>query len=269
MGKRAREPKVLTFEEKKKQAWDSYTVIPKYNSIGEPTYAYKIGEKVKIGCLKNCVVDEITEYDGVTLYGVKYTNENDECYIYTPWYSVRPYEMNGVTNFSKEDAIKIYFYNTTIESLLNKFYLSGVDMNPPYQRDYVWSEKDKESLLDSIFNHIEIGKFAFIYRDYSNNIGFEILDGKQRLSTLLDFYENRLPYKGVYYNELSFQDRYTFLNATVAIGEANNLSIEQIYKYFYTLNKCGKTMSEEHLEKIKENIDEMMEESKDEDEMEL
>ena len=143
-----------------------------------------------------------------------------------------------------------------MESLLNKYYLSGVDMNPSYQRDYVWDDKDRESLLDSIFNHIEIGKFAFIEKDYSSDISFEILDGKQRLSTLLAFYENRFPYKGAYFDDLSPKDKYTFLDANVSVGTTREMSREQIYRYFYTLNKCGKVMDEAHLEHIKSLIEE-------------
>lgn len=36
-------------------------------------------------------------------------------------------------------------------------------MNPNYQRDLVWDLKDKELLIESIFEGIEIGKFTFIY----------------------------------------------------------------------------------------------------------
>jgi uncharacterized protein with ParB-like and HNH nuclease domain len=69
-------------------------------------------------------------------------------------------------------------------------------MNPDYQRDLVWSLEDKVNLIDSIYNDIEIGRFAFIKTDYSkNNFDFdkdfywEILDGKQRISAIIDFFE--------------------------------------------------------------------------------
>lgn len=241
---------------KKKQAWNSYIQCPKNRSFGSPTYFHKVGDKIRIGALQNCIVDEVITHEGLVLYGFTYKRKDGvEDYMYAPWYNTRPYEIGKKeTTFTQDDSIYIRFYNTSLESLLNKFYLSGVDMNPPYQRDYVWDDKDKEALLDSIFNHIEIGKFAFINKDYINGFHYEILDGKQRLSTLLDFYENRLPYKGAYYNDLSANDRYTFLNTPVTIGETENLTMEQIYQYFYKLNRCGKIMSEEHLKQIRENI---------------
>ena len=265
--KKNQESKGLTLDEKKEFAWKQMELLCRQRGFGNPTYEFKVGDQVRVGNLKDCVIKEKTSYKGNCIYGYTFNDasmNNNVGFQYSPWYHIRPYEIGrGETAFSKEDSVRIQFYNTSLESLLNKFYLSGVDMNPVYQRDYVWDDKDKEALLDSIFNHIEIGKFAFIQRDYSFDVGYEILDGKQRLSTLLDFYENRLAYKGVYYNDLSAKDRFTFLNTPVSVGETNNLSMEQIYEYFYKLNRCGKVMSEEHLKKIKENILDTTEEKED------
>lgn len=249
-------------EEMKKAAWNSYKTFEKFKGFGEPTYSYNIGDSVIVGNLHNCVIEEVVNHDGLIVYGYSHDarkhingNASGREYSYSPWYNVRPVTMKeGNTDFTLDENIDIRFTNTSLESLLNKFYLHGVDMTPDYQRDYVWEESDKESLLDSIFRHIEIGKFAFIKRDYSHDVTFEILDGKQRLSTLLDFYENRLAYRGFYYNELSANDRHTFLDTPVSVGETGELTKEQIYRYFYTLNKSGKVMDEEHLQKIKARL---------------
>lgn len=245
---------IKTTEEKMQEALEKYNILKKHKSMGEPTYTHNIGEHVRFGHLKNCVICDIQEIDGEVIYGFSYGENGDE-YMYDAWYNVRKDISRGITSFSSDDDVRIHFYNTTLESLLQKYYLSGVDMNPPYQRDYVWDDKDRESLLDSIFNHIEIGKFAFIEKDYTSDVAFEILDGKQRLSTLLAFYENRFPYKGAYFDDLSQKDRNTFLNTNISIGTTREMSMEQVYKYFYKLNKCGKVMDEAHLEQIKNLIE--------------
>ena len=164
-------PQIKTKEQKMQSALEHYILFKKHKSMGEPTYIHNIGEHVRYGNLKNCVICDVQEIDGEVVYGFSY-GENGDNYMYDAWYDVRKDVSRGITNFSSNDEVRISFYNTTLESLLQKYYLSGVDMNPPYQRDYVWDDKDRESLLDSIFNHIEIGKFAFIEKDYSSDISF-------------------------------------------------------------------------------------------------
>ena len=191
--------------------------------LGEPTYFFNIGDEVSFGAMLSATVKEVL-FDGkiygmLCTYKIERTSEIAECYRVAAWHDVRPL-TNGTTDFTKNEDIKLYFNNSTIESLLNKHFHFGVDFTPDYQRDYVWTDEDKERLLDSVFSNIEIGKFVFIPRD-EGDYSYEILDGKQRLSTLIDFYQNRFPYKGYYYNDLSPKDKRTFDNHSVVTCDAH------------------------------------------------
>lgn len=266
----------------KQEAYKHYMIMEHFNSIGEPTYSFEIGQRVKVGNLDNCIVKDVrTAENGLVVYGIEFDvrknfafnhkgiDGGNREFEYFAWYNVRPLGLVKETDFTKKDTIDITFYNTDVDSLLNKFYLHGVDMSPDYQRDYVWEDSDREALLDSIFNGIEIGKFAFIKHHYSDDLLYEILDGKQRLTTLLDFYENRFAYKGYYFNELSARDKHTFLGAEVTIGETGELTKKQVYEYFVQLNTTGKSMDKEHLEKIKDMINSYESSELDEDEHDL
>ena len=127
-------------------------------------------------------------------------------------------------------------------------------MEPDYQRGYVWEMCDKEALLDSIFENVDIGKFVLIRLNSeqwsARNVMYEILDGKQRLSTLIEYYENRFPYKGKYFNDLSGLDRYTFMQHTISVGEVDNAEKKDVYNYFLMLNKTGRPMAKEQIEKV-------------------
>ena len=157
--------------------------------------------------------------------------------------------------------MRLNYYNSTIESLLNKHYAFGVDFDPDYQRDYVWDQKDKELLLDSVFKNIDIGKFVFICipveKWIERGFGYEILDGKQRLSTLIEFYENKLTYKGKYYNDLSKMDKWAFTEHAVAMAEVSETDKKTVLKYFLMLNRTGKFMDESHLTEIEKMMDNM------------
>lgn len=232
--------------------------------INEPTYFFEVGDEVRLGMLKNCKVIEVL-YGGKVYvldciatennYGKPY--EYKTCRV-EPWHSIRPLGK-GNTSFATNRDVRLNYNNSSIESLIHRYYSFGVDMNPDYQRGFVWDDADRESLLETIFCNGKIGEFVFVDKPFVSfdTPSSEILDGKQRLSTLIAFYENRFSYKGVYYNDLSGNDKQAFLNYPVSVGECRETDKKQILKIFIMLNKGGRPMSDEHLEKVEKMLTEM------------
>lgn len=77
-----------------------------------------------------------------------------------------------------------------------------IDFDPPYQRrGHLWSTNDKAFLIDSILNDFDIPKLYladFSYVDSSLNVSrkqFAVIDGKQRLEAIGDFFDGRLKLK--------------------------------------------------------------------------
>lgn len=259
--------KELTIEEqlKRERERELNYIEDRVQHFNEPTYKFQIGEKVAYGNLKDCTVEEILH--GGKVYGLHCisTEENygktydKEVYRVAGWTSIRPL-TNGSTNFSKNQNVRINFNNSSIASLIHNYYAFGIDMNPEYQRGYVWELEDKQLLIDSIFNNIEIGRFALIHLDSKkwDETGncYEILDGKQRLSAIIEFYENRFPYNGVYYNDLSAKDKNVFLNHHIVQGEIMEADRKAVLKYFLMLNRTGKVMNQSQLDKVEKMLEE-------------
>ena len=88
-------------------------------------------------------------------------------------------------------------------------------------------------------------------------MSYEILDGKQRLSTFIEFYENKLAYKGKYYNDLSGIDKKAFTEHQVAVAEVRETDKKTVLKYFLMLNRAGKSMDESHLAEVERMLDSM------------
>lgn len=230
---------------------------------GEPTYFFKEGDEVQYGAWEHTTILEVI--DGGMIYRVqseskkkKPTGEEilESREIVVPWVSVRPLLKGDGSSFSCNEDIRIYFNNSTVESLLSKHLHFGVDFKPDYQRDFVWEDSDKEMLLDSIFMGADIGKFVFRYCDddewSKHGFGYEIIDGKQRMTTLLEYYENRFAYRGVYYNQLSPKDRRRFENAPVSVAEIHNLSKKDTLRIFLMLNRSGRPVSEDVIQRAKD-----------------
>ena len=127
---------------------------------GKPSYRFTVGDKVQVGHLLNCVVDEILE-DG-HMYLIR-SGPNSDNYSCCAWTNVRPLDDDKDTQFAKRDSVlsRLHYSNRSMYSLLSFQYLFGVDFNPDYQRGSVWDDEDREKLLDSIFMGREIGRFVF------------------------------------------------------------------------------------------------------------
>lgn len=162
-------------------------------------------------------------------------------------------------NLEYKEPLRLQFFQQDIRSLIHRnFVCCGLNMNPRYQRDIVWAHDQKIELLDSIFNGLDIGKFVFINMPYSDEreYGYEILDGKQRLTTILEFYNDEWTYKGYYFSELSplLQHKFEGLSVSVAEMRDDVATEENVLDYFIRLNKTGTPMDRNHLEKVEQML---------------
>lgn len=63
-----------------------------------------------------------------------------------------------------------------------------LDFDPPYQREGgAWSKARKQLFIDSLFNGYDIPKIYLHEEDLNHHFSYSIVDGKQRISTLISF----------------------------------------------------------------------------------
>jgi hypothetical protein len=222
---------------------------------------FKVGDRVQYGAHRETYVREVYKdgmYYLIECIAVKRERDqppHNEKQI-QEWHQLFPFETKD-TEFRQEEKYYIRQSNSGIGSLLHMTHRAGVDFDVEYQREHVWTLADKVALIDSIFNNIDIGKFVFIQRDYSSDIFYEILDGKQRLSALRDFYEDRFKYRGYYFSELSRTDKNKFDNHSVTMGYLENPDKRAIFESFIKLNTCGKPMAKRHIDHVQKLLDEL------------
>jgi len=226
--------------------------------INEPTILYKVGDRVIHGAIKESYVKEVLD-DGKILflheictennYGNPYDYERD---IYVSWQDIQYHREDTPEVFRKEEPVFFQTYQQDISSIWNRYYHFGIDMNPDYQRGNVWALEDKVALIDSIFNNIEIGKFSFIELPFKENSpSSEVLDGKQRITALVEFKEGRFKYKGYTYRDLSFTDQNHIRHYSVSVSTVEHMTQAQKYEYFLKFNTYGKEQDKEHIKFVK------------------
>lgn len=228
-----------------------------------PTYFFEPGEEVIYGAHKKVIVREKLDDGKIYLVDIIYQTQkdvNNSGLRYLDWIQLRKKEnWEEVEIFREKNGERIHYMQQSVHSLFTNVYDFGVDLNPSYQREHVWSLEDKVSLIDSIMKNIDIGKFVFIHREFkeSKEKGtglFEILDGKQRLTALCEFFEDRFTYKGKTFSQLHPYDKNQIIDYNVSVAELHIDSEEKRIEIFIKLNTAGRVMDKDHLEKVKKML---------------
>jgi hypothetical protein len=165
------------------------------------------------------------------------------------WTDVCPKAENRKDYVVSEPLMYDGYRNGSVSSLMSR-YLRGLEDNPDYQRGYVWTMQDKARLLESLFMGREIGRFAFVTHKYPKLD--EVLDGKQRLNCLFEFYTSQISYQGIYWHQLSPRDRDRIESRSIQWvdlpGERYKKS--DLLRIFLEVNAAGVPQTPEHLAKV-------------------
>lgn len=240
-----------------------------------------------------CTVKEVTD-DVIVVFNGYHSGDTcvvakENCSKYTYFVGANPFAekhwMQRIRTFNMVlgdiiiKVLKPYFdekevYDTTPSG--KKFKINKLNWNPfiinkdgkkeYYQRDFCWSVKDKQLLIDSIYNQINCGQIIVRKRSWEhmteeaeNGIDevfeFDIVDGKQRLNAICGFMNNEFPDShGNYWNDLSDYARCKFEDSyCITFTEMDEKTTdEDVIKAFLGVNFTGVPMSQEHIDYVRE-----------------
>lgn len=143
----------------------------------------------------------------------------------------------------------------SILEVIKLFEENSINMTPRYQRKSgIWKTKDNQLLIDSIFNGIDLPKFYFHMFPQEGNYKYAVVDGKQRITAIIDFYNNKFPMasdfryfeggneasiKGLFYHEI--EEKYPrvagkFLSYMLDFSMIDTDEIDRIDNMFIRIN---------------------------------
>lgn len=243
------------------QLEDLYYDHARTTHFGPPTREFDVDERVHYGAHDKTEILEAVEADGCKMFylvrcwgvhGVYGKPEEYEQVQWIPWwalYKLPPDPEPEILRY--EDDVHLNFYQNDVGGLLHLHY-RGIDYGAEYQREHVWTPTQRVKLIDSIFNNIDTGRIAVIDRGYlKSGPMYEVLDGKQRLASLVMFSEDRFMYKGMLFSQMNRQDQNHFRMHPVSLAQASNLTRVQKLRYFLKLNTEGTPQDIDHLEHVR------------------
>lgn len=137
--------------------------------------------------------------------------------------------------------------NTDFMHLLDMHNSGELFMDPVYQRDFVWTKEQKQFYIKNLFEGNASIKPTFV--EYSETLEdgtrkrvAEVLDGKQRIKALIDFYNNEFDVEGLYYKDLHYLDQFFFERLDVVYTRIMNregrkdLKLETKIQIFLEIN---------------------------------
>jgi uncharacterized protein with ParB-like and HNH nuclease domain len=75
----------------------------------------------------------------------------------------------------------------TVSVLIDLYKKGKLLLDPPYQRNFIWTKRDQESLIDSILNKsFPLPSFFLLKKDGNT---YEMVDGQQRTRTIINYYQ--------------------------------------------------------------------------------
>jgi hypothetical protein len=138
---------------------------------------------------------------------------------------------------------KFNYSHVCISNLVFQVDNKIIDLSPPYQRGDVWTMTDRENLIASIIGKsypIPSISMATNPRNLGTNES-EVLDGRQRLTTLSMFRNSHFRYNGRFYSEMSIREQQYFDITQIQLCTIDNPTDAERRDYFRTL-QMGHTL---------------------------
>lgn len=164
--------------------------------------------------------------------------------------------MSNIIRAQKGFEHKVFNY--TISNYFVWFDKGELMLDPMYQRDYVWTAKEQQAFLKALMSGFPIGHVSLV-EDQSDC--YEVVDGKQRLTTLHKFYKSEIPFicdgKNYYYKDLDAGEQRAFKNMGLPAILLQVDNEKDKIQYFADVNFAGVPQSEEHKEKVLKMLETM------------
>lgn len=144
-----------------------------------------------------------------------------------------------------------------IESYIHWLQHGALFLDGDYQRDYVWGAAEQQAFLMAAIQGFPLGHVALAKKaDWGVVDGpyIEVVDGKQRITTLRLFITNAIPLMlqdgPVMWSELTRGEQLAFGHTSLPAIELGNATRREIVEYFARVNFAGVAQSMEHKEHI-------------------
>ncbi len=140
---------------------------------------------------------------------------------------------------------------------------TNFDVNPDFQRGYVWVPLQKTRYVEFILRGGTTGRDIFTNcpcwgRRLPKNNEYVLVDGKQRLEAVLGFLRNEVPIFGGHFRK-DFTDEPNILTASFRWHVNDLKTRSEVLQWYLDLNSGGTVHSEEEFARVRKLLERALE----------
>ena len=121
-----------------------------------------------------------------------------------------------------------------------------LDIRPPYQREFIYDEKEQQAVITTVLNGYPLNVMYWVKRSGDAECPYEVMDGQQRTLSLCEYVAGKFSYdfKNFFNQPADIQKRILDYKLTVYVceGEAS-----EKLEWFKTINIAGKPLNEQEI----------------------
>lgn len=118
-----------------------------------------------------------------------------------------------------------------------------LDVRPPYQREFVYKEKQRDAVIDTLTKDFPLNVMYWAVRDDGT---YEIIDGQQRTISICQYVNGDFAFDFRYFHNLQEDEQEQILNYELQVYICSGTDSEKL-KWFETINIAGEELTKQEL----------------------
>lgn len=122
-------------------------------------------------------------------------------------------------------------------------YGGKLDVRPPYQREFIYKDKQRDAVIDTVNNGYPLNVMYWAEREDGT---YEIIDGQQRTISICQYYNGDFAFEFRYFHNLEESEKNKILDYELDVYICRGESDEKL-KWFETINIAGEKLTKQEL----------------------
>ena len=149
--------------------------------------------------------------------------------------------------------MQIELHKITVRDLTNGYadnaekgvcaYGGKLDVRPPYQREFVYKDKQRDAVIDTLTQGFPLNVMYWATREDGT---FEIIDGQQRTISICQYVNGDFAFTMRYFHNLQPDEKEKILNYELQVYICSGTDSEKL-KWFKTINIAGEELTDQEL----------------------